>query len=185
MRDTKEKLSGTTIFLHWFIGLTMIFLIVIGIYMHENDAYALYPIHKSIGILLFFVIIVRVVWRIMNGWPKPASNYKRWEQLLSKITHWALIISSVALPMSGVMMSWGAGYGIEIFNLVIVGHNIDPNDITKTIPANQTLSSLGAQGHEFFANIVFFGVILHICGALKHHFIDKDSTLRRMLSARI
>ena len=56
MRDTKEKLSNLTITLHWIVGLTVITLAVIGVYMSENEAFELYPIHKSIGVLIFFVI---------------------------------------------------------------------------------------------------------------------------------
>lgn len=185
MRDTKAKLSTTTVVLHWAVGLTILFLVVIGIYMHENDAYSLYPIHKSIGIIVFFLVVPRIIWRIINGWPTPVSQYHRWEQILAKVTHWALIISTVALPISGVVMSWAAGYGIDIFSLSIAPHNIDPNDANKIIAINKELSAFGAQMHEVFANVIFFGLILHILGALKHHFIDKDGTLRRMLFARI
>jgi cytochrome b561 len=67
MRDTKDKLSNLTIFLHWVVGLTIIALAAVGVYMSENEAFELYPIHKSIGVLIFAVIIVRVYWRFVNG----------------------------------------------------------------------------------------------------------------------
>ena len=68
-KDTEEKLSAVTVGLHWLIGITIISLIAVGIYMEENEIFFLYPIHKSIGILIFLFVLIRVVWRIANGWP--------------------------------------------------------------------------------------------------------------------
>ena len=84
MRDTKEKLSNLTITLHWIVGLTVITLAVIGVYMSENEAFELYPIHKSIGVLIFFVIVARVYWRFINGWLQPIADYSTVEHEFSK-----------------------------------------------------------------------------------------------------
>lgn len=105
MSDTKEKLSAITIALHWLVSITIISLIAVGVYMTDYEVYALYPIHKSVGMLLFLVILVRVIWRLKQGWPEAASNYKAWEQRLSRIVHWVLIIATVTLPISGMLMS--------------------------------------------------------------------------------
>ena len=85
MKDTKEKLGGLTVGLHWLVGLTTIVLLAVGMYMTKYEAGSLYPIHKSIGILILFVILVRVGWRIKNGWPEPVDYYKYIERLLSKL----------------------------------------------------------------------------------------------------
>lgn len=75
MKDTKSQLSNLTIALHWVVGLSIIVLIIVGIYMSENEVFELYPIHKSIGVLIFFVIVVRVYWRFVNGWLQPIREY--------------------------------------------------------------------------------------------------------------
>ena len=75
MKDTKHKLSSLTIALHWIVGITIIGLLALGKYMESNAAYALYDIHKSIGMIIIAFVLALVFWRILNGWPEPASNY--------------------------------------------------------------------------------------------------------------
>lgn len=180
MRDTKEKLSNLTIFLHWIVGLTIIALAVVGIYMSENEMFELYPIHKSIGVLIFAVIIVRVYWRFINGWLQPVSEYKAIERNLEKIVHWALIIIMIIMPISGFIMSSAGGYGVSIFALEIIAAQFDP--IAKeVIPDNAALAGFMHETHEIAGWMMVVAIVLHIAGVVKHHFIDKDNTLNRML----
>ena len=101
MQDTQSKLSPLTIALHWLIALTIIGLLGVGLYMSRTHTYALYPIHKSIGIMIFAVIILRIIWRLKNGWPKPASLYQKWEQILARLVHYILLIGSFSYPCIG------------------------------------------------------------------------------------
>ena len=185
MKDSKEKLSGTTIALHWIIALSIISLVTVGVYMTNTNTYALYPLHKSIGMLIFVVILARVVWRISNGWPEPAANYKTWEQKLAKFTHWFLIIATVMLPISGMLMSGLGGYGLHIFGLELLASTPNLDEPGKMIPINGPMAGIAHQMHELGGKAIFAAILLHLAGALKHHFIDKDGTLRRMLGARI
>ena len=178
--DTKEKLSTLTISLHWIIALTVIALTAVGFYMGEFDAYALFPIHKSIGVLIFAVIIVRVIWRLKNGWPVPIREYTKIEQTLSHAVHWVLILCTLIMPISGFLMSGAGGFGVDIFGLVIVPANIDPTDPTKHIPYNEGVGHLMHEVHEVVGLLLAAAIALHIAGALKHHIIDKDRTLLRM-----
>ena len=185
MNDTKSKLSKLTVRLHWVVGITIITLLSVGVYMKEFEAYALYPIHKSFGVLIFLVVLGRVIWRIKKGWPKPASDYKRIEQILSKITHWILIIGTVAMPVSGMILSGVGGFGFGIFGLSIAPENIDAATGEVT-PFNTTISEIFGYGaHEVIGYTMIGAVALHIIGALKHHIVDKDGTLRRMAGADI
>lgn len=90
-RDSAEKFAATTLVLHWVVGLSIIGLLAVGIYMEETKAYALYPLHKSFGVIIFFIAAARIVWRIQNGWPSPAGPHQRWEHLLARTIHWVLI----------------------------------------------------------------------------------------------
>jgi|TARA_R110002096_G_scaffold194592_3_gene376882 cytochrome b561 len=185
MRDTKEKLSAITIALHWLVSITIISLIAVGVYMTDYEVYALYPIHKSVGMLLFLVILVRVIWRLKQGWPEAASNYKAWEQRLSRIVHWVLIIATVILPISGMLMSGLGGYGLAIFGLELLAATPNPDEMGKMIPINGPIAGAAHEVHEIAGKVIFAAIVLHLCGALKHHFIDKDGTLKRMLGKRI
>lgn len=181
MNDTKHTLSPTSILLHWVVAITIIGLLALGIYMEENEAYQFYDLHKSIGTLIFIVVIARVMWRIKQGWPAPVSEYKKIEQIMSKLVHYILLIGSVIIPLSGLMMSIGGGHELAIFGLELIpaNHSItDPNDV---IARSEAIGGLGHQLHGLVSNIVIGAIILHVIGALKHHVVDKDSTLKRML----
>ncbi len=180
MKDTKSQLSNLTIALHWVVGLSIIVLIIVGIYMSENEVFELYPIHKSIGVLIFFVIVVRVYWRFVNGWLQPVRDYKAIEHTLAKIVHWALIIATVVMPISGFIMSGAGGYGVSVFGLEIIAAQFDPV-AKEAIPHNAALAGFMHETHGLVGWIMVITIVLHIAGAVKHHMVDKDNTLKRML----
>ncbi|MBL4761983.1 MAG: cytochrome b [Gammaproteobacteria bacterium] len=184
--DTQQKLSNVTVSLHWIVGLTIITLLVVGIYMEENEVFSLYPIHKSVGMLIFLLIIGRVVWRLKNGWPEPASQYKAIEHKLAKLTHWVLIVGTLAMPLSGMVMSGVGGHGLNVFGFFeLMPMNPDPNEVGAVIAHNESIAKLGHEVHELFGIIMIVAILLHMAGAFKHHIVDKDGTLRRMLGAHI
>jgi cytochrome b561 len=185
MQDTKSKLSATTVALHWIIALTIIGLIAVGLYMKETETLALYPLHKSVGVIIALFILARIVWRIKQGWPEPASDYARHEQLLSKTIHWVLIIGMVLMPISGMMLSGYGGYGIAVFGFELVPNNFIFEPEFKVIPFNKPLSDIGYAAHPIIGYVMIAAISLHLAGALKHHMIDKDGTLRRMLGKAI
>lgn len=180
-RDTHQSLSRTTITLHWLVGLSMIGLLAVGIYMEEFAVYSLYPIHKAFGFLILFLVLPRIIWRTINGWPTAAGNYKAIEHITAKLVHWLLIVGTLLMPVSGMMMSIAGGHGLDVFGLVIAHHNLDPSDPTKTIPLNETVAGLGHTLHGIGGNVLLGAIALHVIGALKHHIFDKDTTLKRML----
>jgi len=179
--DSKEKLSPITIGLHWLVALTIIGLLTIGFYMTNTSSYGLYPIHKSIGVIIFSAVLLRVVWRLKNGWPEPVREYPSWEHRLAVATHWILIISTVVMPISGMLYAGASGHGFGIFGLEIVASNHDPANPAQVIPYNHALEEIAEEVHKIVAIILASAVLLHLVGALKHHVLDKDATLLRML----
>ena len=163
----------------------MIGLLVIGVYMVETDTIYLYTWHKAIGVLIFFVIIFRVAWRIKNGWLIPVAQYKKTEHFLARLVDWVFILGMVILPISGFMQSSLSGHGVNVFGLEIVARNADPNNIKKILAHNKELELFFHFVHYQFSYIVIGSLVLHIFGTLKHHFVDKDNTLRRMLGMKI
>ena len=179
--DQAHKLSRLSIALHWLVALTIIALTIVGIYMSRAEAWALYPIHKSIGVLAFLIVVLRIVWRIKNGWPAPASNYPRHEQIFAKLVHWILIIATIAMPVSGMIFSGASGHGFGIFGWTILAPNHAPDKPDQVVPYNELLANTGEFLHETIAYVMIAAIVLHIFGALKHHLIDRDATLLRML----
>lgn len=176
-----QKLGKLTITLHWLVGISVLCLLFVGIYMAEYEVYSLYPIHKSFGILLFPIILARVVWRLKSGWPTPVGVYSMIEQILSKWVHWILLLLTIFMPITGMLFSGASGHGFALFGLELVPANHSPMKPDEVIPYNAFLADIGSAMHEIFGYALLCAVVLHVAGALKHHFVDKDATLRRML----
>lgn len=181
-----------TVALHWVIALTILAQWPLGYVMANTRNYALWPIHQSIGYLLFPVILARLAWRLFNGWPTPVRGYPPAERALAKIVHWTLVISLFVMPISGIVSTYAGGYDITVFGVTLLPDvpnyaPLPPGAIhkLKVIPRNEALHDFLQKVHIVFAWILAGALILHITGALKHHLLDRDGTLRRMLGAQV
>lgn len=178
--DTTEKLSPLSIVLHWLLALAMIAMLAVGFYMATYEVYSLYDWHKSFGVVVFVVALGRIVWRIKNGWPAAVAQLPAWQRRVARVSHWLLISSTLLMPISGMLYSGLGGWGIKVFGWVMVPGNKNP--VTgQTEPIHAGLSSLGQVVHLWLGYVLVALVVIHMAAALKHHFIDKDRTLTRML----
>ncbi|MBR9793130.1 MAG: cytochrome b [Gammaproteobacteria bacterium] len=185
MKDTRQQFSKITITLHWTVALLMIGLLAVGIYMTENKDYSLYGLHKSFGVIVLVLALGRVYWRMKNGWPLAAGNYKAWEHTLAHAVHWILILGTLIMPVSGVILSSMGGHNIPLFGFDLIPANYDPANPQDVIPRNPELGEVAEEVHEIVGYLLIACIVLHIAGALKHHIIDKDGTLMRMKGKRI
>lgn len=177
--DTQTQLSPVTRLLHWLVAITIVTLLCVGFYMSTFEVGWLYPIHKSVGVLALLVILPRIIWRLKNGWPVPVRDYDRWEQRVARLSHWVLILGSIIMPLSGFIFSGASGHGVDVFGLVLAPTNYNANH--EAIPFNEPMADFGHEVHEIVGTIMAITIVLHVLGALKHHFVDKDRTLLRML----
>lgn len=180
MNHSHSTLSGTTKILHMVIAFSIIALLAVGIIMSEFELFALYDIHKSVGAIVFVLALIRVAWRIKKGWPSDISEMSKLQHVIAKAIHWMLIITTVLYPLSGLMMSIGGGHGLTVFGLEIVAETMDAAG--EAIPVNAVVGGLGHNIHGLMTYFVIAAIVLHVAGALKHHIVDKDDTIRRMFS---
>ncbi len=185
MSDSRQKLSSLTVTLHWIVGLTVIGMLALGFYMATTRTRSLWDLHKSIGILIFVVILVRVVWRIRNGWPQPLGMYQRIERNLAQLVHWTLIIGTVVMPISGMVSSLAGGNELSVFGLQLIADNPDPSGKLRVLPYSKFMHEFVQDIHATVGWVLVVAITLHVSGALKHHFLDRDGTLRRMLGAKV
>ncbi len=89
------------------------------------------------------------------------------------------------MPISGFIMSAIGGHGVDFFGMELAARNPDPTDPKEVIALNGPLAGIAHNMHEIAGKAIFVGVILHVVGALKHHMIDKDGTLRRMFGVAV
>lgn len=179
MRDTFEKFSFPTIGLHWIIAIGMIVMLAFGTYIEElprsPEKGQLIGLHKSFGILIFVLAVARIFWRIKNKFPTPISTLTRLQSILAKVTHWVLIIGTVMMPISGIFMSIGGGHPIGFFGIELIAKGA----------GNESLGQIGHIMHGLGGKLMMLFIVLHLVGAIKHQFIDKDGTISRMLGKRI
>lgn len=160
---------------HWSSALLIFGLFFLGLWMVEltyySEWYKLAPHwHKSVGLCLFAVTIFRLIWKITTK--TPAIEGQRWEKIAAKLVHRALYILLFALFISGYMISTADGRSVEIFNWFSIpglgSFFENQEDIAGVI-------------HFYLACTIIGLATLHILAALKHHFINKDNTLSKML----
>ena len=182
--DTQDKLSPLTRLLHWSVALFIIGLLAVGLYMVRYEAWALYPIHKSFGLLAAALIAARVAWRWRNGWPPPVREQGRFEARVVHVAHWMLLVGTIVMPISGLMFSSISGHGLQFFGLELFPSNPVHGADGEPLPLNANWSDWSQASHRLIGYCLVAAVSLHVLAALKHHVVDRDATLRRMLSGR-
>jgi cytochrome b561 len=166
-------------FLHWLIGLTVIAMLLMGFFLDDiPKAYkgTAYMLHKSTGITLLILMLIRLVVVFIQGKPQFPASMSSWEKSLSTTVQFCFYVFLILMPLSGWIMSVAADKIPSYFNLFQL--------TLPGIPQDKALAKFMNQSHEVMAWILSALVILHILGALKHHYIDKDDVLRSMLPGK-
>lgn len=175
-KNTEQRYGSVAMFLHWGIALGILALIGLGLYMTSlpdgNDKWDFYSLHKSIGMLVFLFIVMRILWRIRSIVPPLPAGLKTVETLLARLTHGLIYLAMVLIPISGYVDSSAGGYKLKFFGLF---------DVPKIIEKDKALEQLSLAVHEWTAYLLITLILLHAGAAFKHHFVYKDDTLRRML----
>lgn len=185
LANTKLRYGFVAQILHWVTAALILFLLPLGVYMHElpqgSDAEIsqkvfLYSLHKSVGIALLTVAVLRVVWAVFNKKPAPLHAERKLETFVAEAIHWLLYISILAVPISG----WLHHAATDGFAPIWWFENQDLSFVKKDPKLAETFGAM----HFFFAATMVVSLALHIAGALKHAVIDKDSTLARMVPGK-
>ena len=178
IRNTQNTFGLISKALHWLMAILLTGLFAVGLYMTELDYYdSLYHTlpwwHKSIGLLVIGLLIFRLVWRMVNPMPKTLESHKKWEISLAHILQKIFYGLILLIGVSGYLISTAKGKGIDFFTLFEVPA------ITQSLEEDR--ADLIGEAHEILAIIFILFAVLHAMAALKHHFIDKDETLKRMM----
>ncbi|WP_206483884.1 cytochrome b/b6 domain-containing protein [Thalassotalea sp. G2M2-11] len=174
-----DKYLPTRVF-HWVSALLLINLLAAGFYMADGNDYSIYHWHKSLGVIALVFVMMRLYHRYQHTWPSIADGSTH--QWLVNCAHNLLLACSILMPISGLIYSGFGGYGVSLFNIVIIPDNYTISG--DVIPFSATLSNLGKQTHTYTGFTFVALLSAHIIAALKHHFVDKDLTLKRMMSKR-
>jgi len=179
-RNTTYSYGMVTILIHWVSALAVVGLFAVGFWMVDLTYYSTWyntapHLHKSVGVLLLMLTLFRLIWRQLNPKPVAEPNHKEWEKKAGKLAHLAFYLLLLLIMFSGYLISTADSRGIwvfEWFELPGFGAFIDEQaDIAGLV-------------HQYAAYSLMGLALIHALGALKHHFIDKDSTLLRMVKVK-
>ena len=173
MKNTQY--TWTAITFHWLIAVGIFICFPIGMLMGDLELsplkLQLISYHKWLGVTIFGLLVLRVIWRGFNKPPALPSTMPKWQIGLSHATHLALYLLMIAIPVSGWLMSSAKGY-----TTVYLGMFPLPDLLEKDKVVGHNLEEL----HEALNYILLLLVGLHIVAAIKHHIIDRDDILSRM-----
>ena len=180
MTATSSYGTVTKVF-HWLTALLILTVIPLGIIANDmaydtNEQLALkaqlFSAHKTLGVIIFLVALARILWALTQTKPAPLHPDRRAEVFLADLVHWLLYLSLVAVPLTG-WIHHAATTGFAPIWLPI-------SQDLPWVPKDDSVAKLFAGLHWLWSKIMVASILLHIAGALKHHLIDRDSTLRRM-----
>jgi len=160
---------------HWLLFLMLTFSIVAGNFLASlpkgAEKLQVAGMHKSFGVVLLMLIMLRLVWRLINETPRLPDETTAGEAFVAKAMHWGLYLLMFAQPLSGIMMSQAAGFPVSFFGFFEFPVFLDKNpELAKTF--------LTIHGTVWILLVI--AVIGHAGAALHHHFIKKDNVLKQM-----
>ncbi|MDQ5882310.1 MAG: hypothetical protein QG616_2142 [Pseudomonadota bacterium] len=173
---TRNRYTATAIGLHWLIALVLIGLFGVGLYMTglklSPQKLQIYSWHKWAGVTVFLLVLARIAWRIGHPPPPDPAGMPRWQVVAAHGVHHLLYLLMIAIPLSGWLMSSAKGFQTVWFGVLPLPDLLDKN---------KELGDLLQAVHKFL-NYSLAGLVLaHAGAALKHHLIDRDDVLARML----
>lgn len=176
IRNTKERWGLVAQSFHWLVFILFVTQFVSANIMDDMqpspEKWELYALHKSIGVLVLFVVFLRFSWRMSSLSPARPLRMSKSQAVLAGSVHILLYVAMFAMPVSGYIMSMAGGHGISFFGLF---------DLPNLVGESKELGKIAHEVHEIGGTAIYVLVALHIAGALWHHFVEKDTVLKRML----
>jgi cytochrome b561 len=176
LKNTTDRWGAVSQLLHWLIVLLIATIAVIGLTMVDMSngppKIKTYALHKSLGLTLLTLVVLRLLWRMYAGAPKPVDGTPHWQERVASLTHWALYALMFALPISGWVFNSSSGYPLQYFGLF---------NLPKIVQRSEELAQLSRNVHEYGFWLLLALVLAHAAAAFYHHLFQNDATLTRML----
>jgi len=175
LSNTNENYGLISKLLHWLMVLLIFGLFFLGEYMVDLDYYHPWyqkapDLHRSIGIITTLLLVFRLIWRMIDIQPEIVG--KPWEQRIARWVHRSFYFLIISTAIMGYLITTADGQGVYVFNQF---------EIPAVFYGAENQADIAGKAHDVLAHALFFLALLHTLAALKHHFIDHDSTLMRMI----
>lgn len=177
VRNSSNQYGLVAIILHWVVAVVIVGLFALGYWMVDLDYYHEWykqgpDIHRSVGILLFATVVLRLLWRLVSAAPAPLPSHSRLEVLAAHGAHLMLYLLIFTATISGYLISTADGSTISVFGWF---------EVPSVTGRVKGMEDIAGEVHYWVTWAIVGLASVHALAALKHHLIDKDDTLRRML----
>jgi len=175
-RNSAARWGAIAQLLHWLIALAVIGQMALGWVMVSwrlsPTKFELYALHKSIGITVLLLVLIRLGWRLFNVTPAPPAASPRWEVRAARATHALLYLLLLALPVTGYLINSASNFPLVVWGVLPVPNVTDENESLQTV---------AEYAHLALFCVLAVLVLVHVAAALRHHWVLNDTALRRML----
>jgi cytochrome b561 len=175
-----QRYGAVAVALHWLMAIVLTVLVAFGLYMaslpdvgFDTKKIVLILYHKQIGMFALALALLRVAWRTGHALPPLVETLAEWQKVAARLVHLCLYALIFALPVTGWLMSSAAGFPVSLFGLF---------DLPDLVAKDDYLFQAFAQAHKWLGYALIALTAVHAGAALTHHFINKDETLKKMLS---
>ena len=161
---------------HWIVGLGILTMLGLGIslgYVSKSHFKTVMFVHKSLGITILLLMILRLIWRWISPVPGYPNTMSTFDKFIAHTMAWSLYILVFAIIFAGILATAYHGYTIPVWHLFT---------IHLPIAANKSMSHFYGSAHTVLAWVISACICLHILASLYHHYIRKDNILKRMTS---
>ena len=177
LRNTPAAYGALTRVLHWAVALLIIALVALGWWMvglsyYDRWYHDALETHKALGMLALALGALKVGWYLGNPRVGFAGALAPWERAAARTVHWLFLALMVLIPATGYLISTSAGDGVSMFGLF---------EVPALVAEDERLRDAAIAVHYYAAYGVAALALVHAGAALKHQFVDRDGTLRRML----
>ena len=176
LRNRPDRWGWVAQSLHWLVALGVIALALVGLLMQELPTsptkIKVYALHKSVGLTVLALVVLRLAWRFIDRRPPYPPGMPGWQRGLASLTHGLLYLLLLAMPITGWLYNSASNFALRWFGLFSVPPLSGPDPELKALA--QDLHSWG-----FYLLAILFAI--HVAAALKHHLVNRDDTLTRML----
>ena len=178
-KNTRDRWGVVSQCLHWLVLALVLWMAWLGLTMTDMpntprkvDTYSL---HKSLGLLVLALMLLRGGWRLYAGAPDPVPGTPMWQHRIASATHGALYLLLLAIPASGWVINSASGFPLRWFGLFRV---------PQLTGRSESLEELAETWHEWMFWALVVVVLAHAAAAIWHHLFQQDATLARMLPGR-
>lgn len=175
-RNGPDSFGLVTRVLHWVMAALVVAMLALGLRIEAMQPGLsnlwLYSLHKSLGLIVLALVLLRLVWHLVSPPPRPIGG--GWQGRLARAVHWAIYALLIAMPLSGWVASSATGLDVMVFDRWVV---------PPIAPVSETVENRGFALHGAMAFALMALVGLHVMAALKRE-MDGDGTLRRMIRGR-